>query len=335
MKPSLFILNLFSSCSGADEQDEDEQDEDEEGDEKRDHGKSRKYKRLLDAKAIPAHIIEMIDVESKKAEYPRKAKTELINKLFTKDKKGNLNMVANQPIFENYKEAYHKRYGREEQQGKPRTVFLWSVFQGNEEALKAAIHEGAVSCWVQDGQPYCGFKATTAGVEKASSSYQKLSGGGIELKNQEYNTLSKTFASMAWEFGSGASGSGGHSGQAPEFRTPEKRQKTIENVGLTTEMIDLITDAKNANQRLETGCLKLLSKCTDEVEKKKFKATVLEIKDWISQNESILTWKELPNDVALTPTNFQVFMGKQADATCRLSEQFEQFKALLKARKEL
>ena len=105
-------------------------------------------------------------------------------------------MVANQPIFENYKEAYHKRYGREEQQGKPRTVFLWSVFQGNEEALKAAIHEGSVSCWVQDGQPYCGFKATTAGVEKASSSYQKLSGGGIELKTR--STIPWARLLLAW-----------------------------------------------------------------------------------------------------------------------------------------
>lgn len=277
----------------------------------------------------------MIEVETKKSEHPRKMKTELINKLFSKDSKGNFNMVANQPIFENFKEAYHKRYGREEQQGKPRTVFLWSVFQGNEDALKAAINEGSVSCWMQDGQPYCGFKATTAGVEKASSSIQKLSGGEVELKQPEFHTLSKTFASMAWEFGSTGSGSAEGSGHAPAFNTPEKRQKTIENVGLTTEMITLITDAKNANQRLESGCLKLLSKCSDEAEKKKFKSTVLEIKDWISQNESILTWKELPNDVALTPTNFQVFMGKQADATCRLSEQYEQFKALLKARKEL
>ena len=164
---------------------------------------------------------------------------------------------------------------------------------------------------------------------------QKLSGGEVELKQPEFHTLSKTFASMAWEFGSTGSGSAEGSGHAPAFNTPEKRQKTIENVGLTTEMITLITDAKNANQRLESGCLKLLSKCSDEAEKKKFKSTVLEIKDWISQNESILTWKELPNDVALTPTNFQVFMAKQADATCRLSEQYEQFKALLKARKEL
>ena len=100
-------------------------------------------------------------------------------------------------------------------------------------------------------------------------------------------------------------------------------------------MVELITDAKNANQRLETGCLKLLSKCSDEVEKKKFKATVVEIKDWISQNDSILTWKELPDDQPLTPTNFTAYMGRQADATTRLNEQYEQFKALLRSRKEL
>ena len=327
---------FFPTCSGAEEEEvSEEQEEEEEGTMVRHHGKARKYKRLMDAKAIPDHILEMIEVESKKSSNPRAQKTELINKLFSKDGKGGFQMVANQPVFENFKEAYHRRYGREEQQGKPKTVFLWSVFQGNEEALKNAILEGSVSCWMQDGQPYCGFKATTAGVEKSSSSVQKVSGGEVSLKQQEFQTLSKTFASMAWEFGGAASGSAVNTGEAAECKTPEKKQKRLENVGLTKEMVELITDAKNANQRLETGCLKLLSKCSDEVEKKKFKATVVEIKDWISQNDSILTWKELPDDQPLTPTNFTAYMGRQADATTRLNEQYEQFKALLRSRKEL
>ena len=71
----------------------------------RHHGKARKYKKLLGAKAIPDHILEMIEVETKKSPTPRAQKTELINKLFTKDGKGGFQMVANQPVFENFKEA--------------------------------------------------------------------------------------------------------------------------------------------------------------------------------------------------------------------------------------
>ena len=48
-----------------------------------------------------------------------------------------------------------------------------------------------------------------------------------------------------------------------------------------------------------------------------------------------LTFQELPEDVALTPTNFTSYMSKQADATTKLNEQCEQFKALLRTRKEL
>ena len=79
----------------------------------RHHGKARKYKRLLDAKALPDHILEMIEVETKKSSNPRAQKTELINKLFTKDGKGDFQMVASQPVFENFKEAYHRRYAWE------------------------------------------------------------------------------------------------------------------------------------------------------------------------------------------------------------------------------
>lgn len=37
----------------------------------------------------------------------------------------------------------------------------------------------------------------------------------------------------------------------------------------------------------------------------------------------------------MTPSSFQVFMTEQADSATKLNEQVEQFKALLKARKEL
>ena len=109
-----------------------------EDEETRDKGKSRRYEKLPNARAIPEHSKDMIEEQSKKEQQPRKYKTMLINKPFEKYSKGQYDMLANQPIFESYKEdkeATYKRYGSEETRGKPRSVFLRDTFHGNAEAL--------------------------------------------------------------------------------------------------------------------------------------------------------------------------------------------------------
>ena len=134
-------------CFAGDDKAEDDSDEDE----NRDRGKARKYKKLADAKAIPQHIVQMIEEDSKNQPKPRQYKTNLINKLFIKTEKGDYQMKPNQPVFESFKESVHKQYGRDETEGSPKTVFLWKVFQGKEDVLNAAIAEGSVTEWQQDG----------------------------------------------------------------------------------------------------------------------------------------------------------------------------------------
>lgn len=56
-----------------------------EGDELRELGKARKFRKMSDANAIPAHILDLINEQSKKAANPRKEKSTLINKLFKKN----------------------------------------------------------------------------------------------------------------------------------------------------------------------------------------------------------------------------------------------------------
>lgn len=50
-------------CFAGDDKAEDDSDEDE----NRDRGKARKYNKLADAKAIPQHIVQMIEEDSKKS----------------------------------------------------------------------------------------------------------------------------------------------------------------------------------------------------------------------------------------------------------------------------
>ena len=46
-------------------------------------------------------------------------------------------------------------------------------------------------------------------------------------------------------------------------------------------------------------------------------------------------FQELPNESALTPSSFQAWFAKQCDATAKIQEKVEQFKALLRVRQEL
>ena len=57
-------------------------------------------------------------------------------------------------------------------------------------------------------------------------------------------------------------------------------------------MADVLADAKSAHEKLHAQAMKLLAKCSSDTDKKKFKDTVLKIKQWIQKNENVLTWKD-------------------------------------------
>ena len=68
------------------EETENEEDDQEDNDEPGDHGKARKFRKMSDAEAIPAHILDLIHEQSKKASNPRKEKSSLVNNLFKQKK---------------------------------------------------------------------------------------------------------------------------------------------------------------------------------------------------------------------------------------------------------
>ena len=306
-------------------EDEDPENEGDEEESLRDLGKARKFRRLRDAKAIPNHIIELIN-----STVVRQEKTALINGLFKRDTKGNITMVPDQPVFENARQAYHKKFGSDETIGKPWDVFLHSDFGGNIQALNQAVQNGSVQTWTQDGLKFAGYRQTRAGVEKASMETHKLSTGEMDVNDEQYAVLGKAFSSMAWSFGDEgdnaltSSGSGKASGP-----------KALENAGLTDKMKEVLVDAKGAQERLHAAAMRFLSKCSSVDDKQKFKPVVVELKAWIAKNEHILTFSELPDEKPLTPSNFQAFVNQQADASVKLNEAVEQFKALLRTRKEI
>lgn len=315
------------SCSA----EEEEEDESSGEKQKRARGKAKKFKKMADSGAIPDHIWELFQKESAKHPKPRQFKTQLINKLFKDDGKGGYIMCAEDPWFQQQQEVFHKKYGKDEQQGTPRDVFLYQVFHGNSDALDTAIQNGSVQQWEQDGIPWCGFRKTKAGVENAKKDLSKVGAKQVKLDGSQYQAISKAFKTLSWSFDQGGGGSGG--GSLPS--SGSGKRKAVEDVGLTKEMATTLQDAKNAQEKLHATAMKLLNKCSSVDDKKDFKVTVMALKNLALKNDHVLTWKELPDEQALTPTNFGVFITDQAEGTQKLNEEVEKFKALLKTRGEL
>ena len=327
---------------------------------------------MSDPGAIPEHIMLMFETEAAKHPKPRKFKSDLINKLVKEDGNGGYTMCADDPWFQQQKEMIHKKYGKDEHQGTPRDVFAYQVFHGNFEALDSASQKGSVQQWTQDGVDSCGYRKTKAGVENSKQEMTKFGANQVQLKGSQYQALNKAFRTMSWKFSmdgqdtmAQVGGTSSGSGQA----------KPLENAGLTKEMVETLTEAKNAHEKLHSTAMKLLSKFSCLDDKKEFKTTVMALKDWSLKNDHILTWQaffylllhknvhvhatpfilfsrnlanyvsccvcmllpcqELPDTQALTPTHFGIFMTEQAVSTKKLNEEVEKFKALLKTRGEL
>eukprot|EP00434_Breviolum_minutum_P042374 symbB.v1.2.037714.t1/scaffold5623.1/size25199/2 len=271
----------------------------------RERGKSRKFQKLKDAGSIPDHILAMFEHESKKQDKPRAYKTALINRLFKSDGKGGYVMQAKDPWLQQQKEIMHSKYGKDEQVGSPKDVFLYSTFHGNQEALQSAIDKGSVQEWNQDGAVYCGFRQTKSGVKSAKVDKTSMGSGEVNLQQNQWAALTKAFKTMSWSFANTDE-------LVPSLASSSnaKQQKQLENVGLTDAMKTILTEAKQAQEKLHGTAMKLLNKCTSVDDKKKFKTTVMQLKELSLKNDHVLTWQELPDEGALTPTNLGVFFER-------------------------
>ena len=274
-------------AEGEEEEPKEEDSCDEESGEYRDKGKGQKWKKMCDANAIPSHILQMFNQEAKKQKNPRIWKTKIINKLFSKNKKtGKYEMVANQPFFNDFKEASSSDFGKEQVKGEPKSVF--SKFHGSQEGLAHSIALGDVLEWEQDGTTWCSYKSTTAGTKKKNTQKTQVGKGQVEITDEQHSFLNKSLKSMCWTFGQGQPASGAaSSSQLP----PAKRTKAIEMEGLTPKMVEMLTEAKMAIERQLNTALKLVKDSPDE-QKQTLKGIIMTIKAAVQKAEHMLLFKD-------------------------------------------
>ena len=280
---------------------------------KRDLAKARKYKRMSDSQALPEHIQECMAKAKTRAD-----KSRLINELFEKDSKGNMIMKADKPVFTSVQKAKHTKLGQDVTIGEPYDIFLHRVFHGDESAMTRAQEKGSVT------------QADNSGISKKVDDIHQVEGGKKEVSQETYGALSKAFNSMAFVFGDNEGPATGNNPSSAAASSEPAVQKE-----LTEAQKKLVQDAKASMERLCAGAMKMMGKCSSVADKEKFKPHIISIRSWIAKDDHMLLWNEFEDRRVLSQADFKGWMTEQAEAVVSLNEECEEFKALLRTRKEL
>lgn len=123
---------------------EDEHKEDEDcadgGDceDKRDKGKAEKFMKLYRSNQLPAEVVYMWEIESRKAPSERKFKTNLVNNLFSRLEDGTFKICTDSNQFRQWRRVYEKSVASDKKTSMPEGVMLHSHFHGDRAAMEAS-----------------------------------------------------------------------------------------------------------------------------------------------------------------------------------------------------
>lgn len=111
-------------------EDTEPEEQQEQTEQSRDKGKGQKYARIKDT--LPAHVVDLIEEQSKKAMAPRQFKTAAINRLFKRNANGALELNVTDALFEEHKELFTQKYNKEDEKAVPPGIMLNLYFNGNQ-----------------------------------------------------------------------------------------------------------------------------------------------------------------------------------------------------------
>ena len=111
-------------------------------DQLRDKGKGIKFQQMK--KSLPSHIVHLYEQEALAKSSPRAFRTSIINNLFKKLPNGRYELQAEQPMFQEAKKLYERRFGKDSEQGYPKSVLKGLYFQNSDKAFQEALESGDV-----------------------------------------------------------------------------------------------------------------------------------------------------------------------------------------------
>ena len=215
----------------------------EEDDTKRDKGKGIKFAKMKDQ--LPAHILHMYDNEAKNHASPRQYRTMIINKLVQKDADGSFSLNVKDAVFEEGRQLYEKKFGKDTNKALPKSLMMGLYFQGNKTEFQKAVDIGEIEEIEEGGKVFYSFKELKTGTERAAIKIQSVSSGSVKIGKQEFNDMRSLVDSLGWSF---------------KLSTKDHKQLAIENTGLPKPVVDSFGQAKGACEKLEKQGMQLMKK---------------------------------------------------------------------------
>ena len=163
-------------------------------DETRNYAKARKFAKMLKKGQLPEEIKLMYMQAAQNSESPRLFRTEMINRLFQKNKKNEWVMVSTSPEFQSWKQSNDTRFATAKSVGTAGMVMLWSIFHGNKGAMEEAARVGDI--FEHEGLWYS--KRVETGRTKELKDAMQLSGGKAQLSVDEYSDMSSWLQDRPW-----------------------------------------------------------------------------------------------------------------------------------------
>lgn len=109
----------------------------------RDKATSQRYLKLRDS--LPAHVVDLVDKQSRLSCNPRAFKTQCINRLFKRNKKtGKLELNLEDQMFTEHRDVYSKKFARETDHAYPEAIMKGMYFQNDEGAFTRAKDAGDI-----------------------------------------------------------------------------------------------------------------------------------------------------------------------------------------------
>ena len=112
---------------------------------------------------------------------------------------GKYEMNLAEPLFEEHKTMYSRKYGKDEQKALPKSVMKGLYFQNSEADFAQALDCGDLKVTMDGGNTFYAFRQLKVGKEKGTEHVQGVA-SKKKLDPNEYKVISDTLDGLNWSF---------------------------------------------------------------------------------------------------------------------------------------
>ena len=313
------VANLKRGVSSVDLGDQEADENQQEGEKNRDKSKGQKYKAMKDQ--LPEHVVDLIEKESCKKSSPREFKTQVINSLFVRNESGKLELNLSDPIFEEHKRLYTKRFAKETDTAVPESIMKGLYFHNDVQAFESAKSKGdivEVDCG--NGKTFWAFSSYKKGKEVGSIEEQTLA-SSKKIDKSQAKLLRQAFAGVGWSW---------------DYKEADV-QKMISGNTIPASIVDLVKQATDSQNKLSREALVLIKGWQGDASDEKLirlKRGHNTCQNNLTKLQYMTEFKELPDGLETSKENLDKLMMELAQQTADMNELIEISRGYMRAKKK-